>query len=60
MACPGFLLQAALASWRSDYSMATQEEDVQVFRKAGEKFPLRLNQNYERILNLVQRYADTR
>jgi len=35
-------------------------EDVQVFRKVGEKFPLKLNRNYERILNLVQRYAETR
>jgi O-antigen/teichoic acid export membrane protein len=39
---------------------AFNSEDVQVFRKAGEKFPLKLNRNYERILNLVQRYAETR
>lgn len=39
---------------------AFNSEDVQVFRKVGEKFPLKLNQNYKRILNLVQRYADTR
>jgi O-antigen/teichoic acid export membrane protein len=32
-------------------------EDVAVFRKVGEKFPLRLNRKYESILNLVQRFV---
>jgi O-antigen/teichoic acid export membrane protein len=38
-------------------SKAFNIEDIEVFRKIGEKFPLRINRNYERILNLVQRYS---
>jgi O-antigen/teichoic acid export membrane protein len=35
-------------------------EDIEVFRKVGEKFPLRLNRKYEKILSLVQRYGEAR